>query len=104
MNYSHGERLALTKTIEDLITDESELFLLENIRKILDVDDVFLIKARDLNDELRLAIIDNMTVAKKKSFFDLIVNGFCDSNVIQSSETITFKRLLKSLAIETEKV
>lgn len=104
MTYSHGERLALTKTVDDLITDKSEFGLLENIRIILDVDDVLLIKARDLNDDLRIAIIDNMTMAKKKAFIDSILSKISDANIIQTREPKTFQRLLKSLSITIEKV
>lgn len=104
MTYSHGERLALTKTVDDLITDKSEFGLLENIRIILDVDDVLLIKARDLNDDLRIAIIDNMTMAKKKAFIDSILSKISDANIIQTREPKEFQRLLKSLSITIEKV
>ena len=104
MTYSHGERLALTKTVDDLITDKSEFCLLENIRIILDVDDVLLIKARDLNDDLRIAIIDNMTMAKKKAFIDSILSKISDANIIQTREPKAFQRLLKSLSITIEKV
>ncbi len=104
MTYSHGERLALTKTIDDLVSDKSEFCLIENIRIVLEIDDVLLIKARNLNDEVRQAIIDNMTKAKKKWFFDSVLNDNCNDQVIQPTVSNIFEKLLNSLSIGSEKV
>lgn len=104
MTYSHGERLALIKTIDDLVTDKIDFFLIDNIRLILNIDDVLLIKSRDLNDELRMAIIDNMTLAKRKSFVDSVLNETSHDVVTQPTISNAFQKLLNSLSISSEKV
>jgi len=107
MNFSHGERLALAKTFDELIiadqiVHEEEINYLDKLKKLLDLDEVFLIKARDLDNDLRLEIIKDMTETKKKSFLNLVIELAKSDGFVHLNEAELIHNLCESIGVYVE--
>jgi len=107
MNYSHGERLAFAKTFEEIIhaddiVHREEISYLQELKKHLDLDDVFLIKSRELGRDLQLEILNNMSEAKKKSFMNLVIKLAKSDGLIHLKECKLIIKLQESLGIYLE--
>jgi len=107
MNFSHGERLALAKTFDELIVSdhiihEEEINYLDKLKKLLDLDAVFLIKARDLDNDLRLEILKDMTESKKKSFLNLLIELAKSDGLIHLNEAELIQNFSEAIGIYVE--
>lgn len=107
MKFSHGERLALAKTFDQLILADNvihndEIDYLEILNKILDLDDIFLIKARDINDNLRIEILKAMSDNKKKYFLNLVIELAKSDGLVHMNEAEMINRLCESIGIYVE--
>jgi uncharacterized tellurite resistance protein B-like protein len=107
MNFSHGERLALTKTfdqliIADQIVHNAEINYLDKLKELLDVDAVFLLKAKDLDDDLRIEILKDMTDNKKKYFMNLVVELVKSDGLPHINEVELINNLCESIGTYVE--
>jgi uncharacterized tellurite resistance protein B-like protein len=107
MNFSHGERLALTKTfdqliIADQIVHNAEINYLDKLKELLDVDAVFLLKAKDLDDDLRIEILKDMTDNKKKYFMNLVVELVKSDGLLHINEAELINNLCESIGTYVE--